>query len=95
MATKKGPDGSGMARGARPWRRRPRAAGARQALRLYESEQFRLTWDTAVMPPTGNRPPRHRVVTARAALQAVGVPPHTAAVLRGRLRLASDQEPPP
>jgi hypothetical protein len=95
MATKKRPDGSGTARGARSWRRRPRAAGARQALRLYETERFRLTWDTAGTPPTVTRPPRPRVITARAALRAVGVPPHNAAALRGRLRLAPEQEPEP
>jgi hypothetical protein len=91
--TRKTPDDAGMARGARPWRRRPRATAARQALRLYEAELARLTWDTAGAPPGGPGQPRTRVVTARAALRAVGVPPHTAAALRGRLRLAPEQEP--
>jgi hypothetical protein len=80
--TKKTPDDAGMARGARPWRRRPRATAARQALRLYEAELARLSWDTAAAPPGVPGQPRTRVVTARAALRAVGVPPHTAAALR-------------
>jgi hypothetical protein len=92
-ATRKTPDGAGITSRARHWRRRPRATAARQALRLYEAEQARLTWDTAGAPPSGPRQPRTRVVTARAALRAVGVPPHTAAALRGRLRLAPEHEP--
>jgi hypothetical protein len=91
--TRKTPDSPGMAHGARPWRRRPRATAARQALRLYEAELLRLTWDTAGTPRGGPGQPRTRVVTAKAALRAVGVPPHTAAVLRGRVRLAPEQEP--
>jgi hypothetical protein len=78
---------------ARPWRRRPRAAAARQALRLCEAEQLRLTWYRADTAPCGRGQPRTRAVTARAALRAVGVPPHTAATLRNRLRLAAEQEP--
>jgi hypothetical protein len=93
--TRKTPDGAGLARAGRPWRRKPCAAAARQALRLYEAELLRLTWDIAGAPPGGPRQPRTRVVTARAALRAVGVPPHTAAALRGRLRLAPEQEPEP
>ena len=93
--TRKAPDGASMARAGRPWRRRPRAAAARQALRLYEAELLRLVRDTADPPPGGPRQPRTRVVTARAALRAVGVPPHTAAALRNRLRLAPEQEPEP
>jgi hypothetical protein len=93
--TRKTPASAVMARPGRPWRRRPRAAAARQALRLYEAELLRLTWDTADTPPGGGpRQARTRVVTARAALRAVGVP-HTAASLRGRLRLAPEQEPEP
>jgi hypothetical protein len=92
-STRKTPDGAGMARAARPWRRRPRAMAARQALRLYEAELLRLTWDSVGKPLSGRRQFRTRVVTARAALRAVGVPPHTAAALRGRLRLAPEQEP--
>jgi hypothetical protein len=91
--TRKTPDGAGPTRGARPWRRRPRASSARQALRLYEAELLRLTWDAARRPPGGRGQHRARVVTARAALRAVGVPPHTAAALRGRLRLGPEQEP--
>ena len=87
--------GAGMARTARPRRKRPRATAARQALRLYEAELARLTWDTAGAPPGGPGQPRTRVATARAALRAVGVPPHTAAALRGRLRLDPGQEPEP
>jgi hypothetical protein len=94
--TRKAPDGASMARAGRPWRRRPRAAAARQALRLYEAELLRLPWDTTGTPPVGGPgQPRTRVVTARAALRAVGVPPHTAAALRNRLRLAPEQEPEP
>jgi hypothetical protein len=90
--TRRTPDGAGMTRGARPWRRRPRATAVRQALRLYEAELLRLTWDTPSTPPGDPGQPRTRAVTARAALRAVGVPPHTAAALRGRLRLAPEQE---
>jgi hypothetical protein len=94
MATiRKPPDGARATRGARPWRRRPCAAAARQALRLYEAELLRLTWEKAGKPPGDPEQPRTRAVTARAALRAVGVPPHTAAALRGRLRLAPEQEP--
>jgi hypothetical protein len=57
--TRKTPDGAGMARAGRAWRRRPRAA-ARQALRLYEAELHRLAWDTAGKPPTGDGQPRSR-----------------------------------
>jgi hypothetical protein len=92
-STRKPPDGAGMARVARRWRRRPRATAARQALRLYEAELLRFAWDTAGTPSTGDGQPRTRVVTAKAALRAVGVPPDTAAALRGRLRLAPEQEP--
>ncbi len=94
-ATRKTPDGAGITSRARPWRRRPRATAARQALRLYEAELLRVTWDTADTPPDGPRQPRTRAVTTRAALRAVGVPPHTAAALRGRLRLAPEEEPEP
>ena len=93
--TRRTPDGAGMTRGASPWRRRLRATAARQALRLCEAELLRLTWDTVGTPPGGPGLPRTRVGTARAALRAVGVPPHTAATLRGRLRLAPEQEPEP
>jgi hypothetical protein len=94
--TRNTPDGAGIARAGRPWRRRPRAAAARQALRLYEAELLKLTWDTVGTPPVGGPgQARTRVVTAKAALRAVGVPPHTAATLRGRLRLAPEQEPKP
>jgi hypothetical protein len=93
--TRKTPDGAGLARAGRPWRRRPRAAAARQALRLYEAELLRLVWDRPDTPPGGYGQPRTRLVTARAALRAVGVPPHTAAALRSRLRLAPEQEPEP
>ena len=91
--TRKTPDGAGIARAGRPWRRRPRAAAARQALRLYEAELHRLAWDTAGKPPTGDGQPRSRGVTAKAALRAVGLPPHTAATLRRRLHLTPKQEP--
>jgi hypothetical protein len=86
-------DGAGMTHAARPNRPRPRAAAARQALRLCEAELLRLAWDTAEAPPGGPGRPRTRVVTARAALRAAGVPPHAAAALRGRLRLAPEREP--
>jgi len=95
MATRKRPDGSGLARSARPRRTRPRATVARRALRLYEAELLRLTWDSVGTPLSGRRQFRTRVVTAKAALRAVGVPPHTAAALRSRLRLAPEQEPEP
>jgi hypothetical protein len=90
--TRNTPDGVGMARAGRPWRRRPRAGAARQALRLYEAELLRLTWEKVGKPPGDPELPRTRAVTARAALRAVGVPPHTAAALRSRLRLAPEQE---
>ena len=94
MATRRNTsDGAGLTHAARPNRTRPRATAGRQALRLYEAEMARLTWDTAGAPPGGSGQPRTRVVTARAALRAMGVPPHTAAALRGRLRLAPEQEP--
>jgi hypothetical protein len=95
VTTRRTPDSAGMTHGSRPWRRRPRATAARQALRLCEAELVRLTWDTADTPPNAPGQPRTRVGTARAALRAVGVPPHTAATLRGRLRLAPEQEPEP
>ena len=96
MATPRNtPDGAAPIRGARLWRRRPRATAARQALRLCEAELVRLTWNSAEAPPDGAGQPRTRVVTARAALRAVGVPPHTAAALRSRLRLDPEQEPGP
>jgi hypothetical protein len=91
--TRRTPHGGGVARRARPWRRRPRATAARQALRLYEAELARHTWDTTGAPPGGPGQPRTRIVTARAALRAAGVPPHAAAALRSRLRLAPEQEP--
>jgi hypothetical protein len=92
-STRKTPDGAGMARAARRRRRRPRATAARQALRLYEAELLRLTWDTAGTPPAGGPGrARTRVVTAREALRAVGVPPIAAAVLRRRLRLSPEHE---
>jgi hypothetical protein len=86
-------DGAGMAPAGRPNRTRPRATAVRQALRLCEAEMLSPGWDTADAPPSGRRQPRTRAVTARAALRAVGVPPHTAAALRHRLRLAPEQEP--
>jgi hypothetical protein len=76
---------------ARPRRRRPRAAAARQALSLCEAELLRLPWNTAD-PPSSCGQPRIRVVTTRAALRAAGMPPHIAAVLRRRLRLIPEQE---
>jgi hypothetical protein len=90
--TRKTPDGAAMVRAGKAWRRRPRAA-ARQALRLYEAELLRLTWDSVGTPLSGRRQFRTRVVTARTALRAVGVPPHTAATLRRRLHLTPEQEP--
>jgi hypothetical protein len=93
MATKKRPDGSGMARGAGPWTRRPRAAAALQAFRLYEAELLRHTWDTAGTPLVGGPgQARTRVVTAREALRAVGAPPIAVAVLRRRLPLSPEHE---
>ncbi len=69
---------------------------ARQALRLCEAELLRLTWDTARVPQGSagirHRQPRIRVATTKAALRAAGVPPHTAATLRSRLRLIPEQE---
>ena len=64
---------------------------ARQALRLYEAELLRLTWDSAGTPPGGRAQPRTRVVTTRATLRAVGVPPHTTRGTRKRSRNRSDR----
>jgi cytosine/adenosine deaminase-related metal-dependent hydrolase len=74
-----------MTTATRPWRKQ-RARAARQALRLCEA---------ALPHGTGRTPGRqHRVnaLTARAALRAVGLPPHLAATLRSRLRLIPEQE---
>jgi len=59
---------------------------ARQALRLCES-----TLPQGAARIVGGQ---HRVntVTTRAALRAVGLPPHIAAALRSRLRLMPEQE---
>jgi hypothetical protein len=69
---------------------------ARQALSLCEAELLSLTWDRADMPYSSTairrRQPRISVLTTRAALRAVGLPPHTAATLRSRLRLIPEQE---
>jgi hypothetical protein len=77
---------------ARPRRRRPRAAAARQALSLCEAELLRLPGDTVGPPGSSCGQPRIRVVTTRAALRAAGVPPDLAAALRRRLRLNPEQE---
>ena len=90
--TRETPGGAGMTRAVWSRKRRPRAAAARQALRLCEADLLRLTWDRAGMSPGGHRQPRIRVVTTRAALRAAGVPPHIAATLRRRLRLIPAQE---
>jgi hypothetical protein len=87
-ATRETPDSTAITRAARPRTRRPRATAARQALRLCEAELLRFSWEEG-----SHGQPRTRVVTARAALRAVGVPPPTAAALRNRLRLAPEQEP--
>jgi hypothetical protein len=72
---------------------------ARQALRLCEAELLRRSWNTAAMPPSdaGNRRGQTRVsvIATRAALRAAGVPPHTAATLRSRLRLIPEPEDTP
>ena len=52
-ATRKTPDGAGMARGARPNRTRPRATAARQALRLYEAELLRLKGELLLLGKDG------------------------------------------
>jgi hypothetical protein len=65
---------------------------ARQALGLCEAELLRLSWDRTGMPSGWGEQPRIRVVTARAALRAAGLPPHLAARLRSRLRLVAEQE---
>ena len=69
---------------------------ARQALRLCEAELLTPAHGQVGPPPaslgTGHRYPRTRVITARAALRAAGVPPDVAAALRKRLRLRPDQE---
>ena len=83
-----------MTRAARPWRRRPRATAARQALRLYEAELLQLA-GTPARRRLATGSPAPAVVTAKAALRAVGVPPHTAATLRSWLRLIPEQEPEP
>jgi hypothetical protein len=80
-----------MTSAARP-KRRQCARAARQALGLCEAELLRLTWDRADAPQSSCGQPRVRVVTARAALRAAGVPPHIAAALRRRLRLIPEQE---
>jgi hypothetical protein len=75
-----------MTSAAGPRRRKQRATAARQALSLCEAT---LPKGTARI--VGGQ---HRVntVTARAALRAVGLPPHIAAALRSRLRLMPEQE---
>jgi hypothetical protein len=81
---------------AQPNRRRHRAMAVRQALRLCETELPALARGRAGPPPaspgTGDRQPLTRVITARAALRAAGVPPLAAAALRRRLRLTPEQE---
>jgi hypothetical protein len=77
-------------------KRRPRAAAARQALRLCEADLTRLTWNTP-NPRRGaesiqGRQRGIRPIATRAALRAVGVPPLAAAALRRRLRLIPEQE---
>jgi hypothetical protein len=81
-----------VTRQVRSGRRRQRLTAARQALGLCEAELPRLSWDRASMPPGSDEQPRIRVVTARAALQAAGLPPLLAARLRSRLRLIPEQE---
>jgi hypothetical protein len=69
---------------------------ARQALSLCEAELLGLAWDSADVPggSADVRSGRSRisVATARAALRAVGLPPHIAAALRSRLRLIPESE---
>jgi hypothetical protein len=65
---------------------------ARQALGLCEAELLRPSWDRADVPPGSGEQPRIRVVTARAALRAAGLPPLLAARLRSQLRLMAEQE---
>jgi hypothetical protein len=81
---------------ARPLRKRPRATAARQALRLCEAESTRLTWETpdSAGEARSIQGRQHCIspITTRAALRAVGVPPHIAAALRSRLRLTPEQE---
>lgn len=67
-----------MTRPAHPRaRRQHRASAARQAISLCETDLARP----------------HTSAAARAALRAVGLPPHLAATLRSRLRLTPGQEP--
>jgi hypothetical protein len=65
---------------------------ARQALSLCEAELLRLPGDGPDVPHSSHGKLRIHVVTTRAALRAVGMPPHLAAALRRRLRLIPDQE---
>ncbi len=67
----------------------------RQALRLCEAEMPERTLNGA--DPRSRENARHgqpyvSVVTARTALRAAGLPPHLAAELRSRLRLAPEPE---
>jgi hypothetical protein len=71
---------------ARPRRQRQRAMAARQALRLCEVALSQGTGRTQ------DGPRRVTAVSARAALRAVGLPPHIAGTLRSRLRLMPEQE---
>jgi hypothetical protein len=83
------------ARGGRtgkPRSRMQRATAARQALSLCEAELLRLTGNRADVPYSSRGQPRSRPVATRAALRAVGMPPHTAAAFRRRLRLIPEQE---
>jgi hypothetical protein len=77
-------------------RRRQRARAARQALTLCEAEPLRSACGVALAsasPEPINRAPRRTSpAAARAALRAVGLPPHVAAKLRSRLRLSPEQE---
>jgi hypothetical protein len=88
-----------MMRAITPRRSRQRATAARQALSLCEADLARLTWDRS--GPPQRDPGIHRgqrragALTARAALRAVGVPPHAAALLRRRLRLIREPEDAP
>jgi len=78
-------------------RRRRRAMAARQALRLCETEMISLAWDNAGLGrrTVQVRSRQPRISTARAALLAVGLPPHIAAALRRRLQLIPEQEDQP
>jgi hypothetical protein len=69
---------------------------ARQALRLCEADLAGCPRDKTGPLPGNRQMPgsqnRVNAITTRAALRAAGLPPHTAAALRSRLRLIPEPE---